>query len=212
MAYTGHNYQIQARAAIDMWKLLESKSDLIDSITKGASMNPDITVLAIQNPGEEAEIFRIPSVDAYGAIDNYGEKMQHGAFVSLTARDSQGNTTDVKLYVVDRIGSTVYLQMNDRLQDEEAPSIDYIGGVVASGEAPLPTPPVPEPEPVELETFTVFGNNDDNENFVAVVSATEDTVHEVGVQAGLVDEGYEDQVDIVLIVKGDHSDAEPVES
>ncbi len=62
----------------------------------------------------------------------------------------------------------------------------------------------------ELETFTVFGNNDDGEDFVAVVSATEDTVYDAGVQAGLIDGGYEQWVTIDLIVKGDESDLERV--
>lgn len=165
-----------------------------------------VVILAVQNPGEAAVIIaRDFGLTPNGAIEQYGDQIKQGAFVSLTERDNDGNTASVALFVADRVGDTLYLQDNSFMSDSEAPSIDDIGSTVASGEAPL------TPNPAELETFTVFGNNDDGEAFVAVVTATEDTVYNVGVQAGLVDEGFENSVTIDLIVKGEQADLERVE-
>lgn len=164
-----------------------------------------ITVVAIQNPGEEAVIIRAGALTPETAIEQFGEQIQHGAFVALTDRDYHGNTTSVTLLVADReTDGRLYLQDNSYLypDNQYKADVDDIGAVVASGDVPLPEP--------DLETFTVFGNNDDGEDFVAVVSATEDTVHDEGVKAGLVDEGFENSVSINLILKGDCSDLEAV--
>lgn len=179
-------------------------------------MEPNIiTILTIQNPGEDSFV-----INPYGAlspeatIEQYGGKIKHGAFVTLIDRDAgSGNTVGGSIFVADReTDGRLYLQDNSYLAEDNAykADIDDIGAVVAvvaSGDVPLDPPPV---DPADLETFTVFGNNDDIGAFVAVVSATEDTVYDVGVKAGLVDEGYEEDVDIVLIVKGDQSNLERV--
>jgi hypothetical protein len=160
----------------------------------------DITILAIQNPGSEETVIVSPqrTVSPQQAADEYGSQIQQGAFVTLIDRSPHGNTVGVTVLVADRNGDVVYLQTNDAIADNEV-DIDAIGRVVAESYNPEPK--------VELETFTVFGNNDDGDDFVAVVSATEDTVHDVGVQAGLVDAGFEGSVTISCILKGDHGDA-----
>ncbi len=167
-----------------------------------------VTILAVKNPSDEVENATIlaerPGLTPEAVIEEFGDKIERGAFVSLTERDEGGNTTNVLLYVADRSGDSLYLQDNGNIGPDYGADIDDIGDVIESGYAPLA-----DPEP-ELETFTVFGNNDDGEDFVAVVSATEDTVRETGVQAGLVDPGFEDSVSIGLILKGDHSDLENV--
>lgn len=168
-------------------------------------MIPNITIVAISNPGDaEATIIVASTVlSAEEVIEQYGDKINHGAFVSVIYRDGHGDTTRVLHFIADRSGNYLYLQNNNFMADEDnAPDVDYIGAVVASGYAyaPLETPEE------ELETYTVFGRNDDSENFVAVVSATEETVAEVAVRAGTVDEGCEHLVTIGAILKGDQSD------
>lgn len=174
-------------------------------------MEPSNTIITIQNPGEEAAVINPYAVlSPEDVVQQYGGQIKHGAFVTLIGRDGLDNTVGGLILVADReTDGRLYLQNNEFLTEDNAykADIDDIGAVVASGEVPLDPPPV---DPADLETFTVFGNNDDNENFVAVVSATEDTVYDVGVKAGLVDEGYEEDVDIVLIVKGDQSNLERV--
>lgn len=170
-------------------------------------MIPDITIVAVSNPGdEEATVFVASTVlSAEEVIEQYGNKINHGAFVSVTYRDGRGNTTRVLHFIADRSVSSLYLQNNEFMADEDdAPDVDDIGTVVASGYAPLETPEE------ELETYTVFGRNDDSENFVAVVTATEETVAEVAVKAGTVDEGCEHLVIIGAILKGDQSDLDRV--
>ena len=166
------------------------------------------TIVSIQNPGDaEATNIVAESLTPTGVIEQYGSRIAQGAFVALTDRDFiNGNTQRVSLFVADRVETNLYLQNNELMQDENvAADPDNIGAVIASGQAPLASTE-------ELETFTVFGVNDDGENFSAVVSATEDTVHDVGIKAGLVDEGWENSVKIDLIVKGDALDLERVSS
>lgn len=164
-----------------------------------------IVILAVQNPGEAATVVACDfGLTPKIAIDKYGDQIKQGAFVSLTERDNDGNTAAVSIYVADRVLDQLYLQDNEYLSESGAPSIDIIGSVIEQGHAPL------APDPTELETFTVFGKNDDEENFVAVVSATVDTVHDAGVKAGLVDEGYEEDVVINVVLKGDYSNLETV--
>lgn len=165
-----------------------------------------ITVVAIQNPGEETQVFRANELTPYSAAEQFGVHMKQGAFVALTNHDERGNTESVALFVVDTLataeGRRVYLQNNERFADSDFPEVDIddIGCVI--GYADLAVAP--------LETYTVFGINDDRENFVAVITATPDTVEEQAVKAGLVDEGYESSVQIVAIFKGDQTDLENV--
>lgn len=168
-----------------------------------------IAILAIQNPGEdtalEIHIDFDPDGGALEAIEQYGADIQRGAFVSITQRDYHGNTKSVTHFIADRAGEQLYLQSNDWMYDKESSAnVDQIGAVVASARAPLS-----KPEP-ELETFTVFGNNDYGNDFVAVVAATDATVHRVAAAEGCVDLGDEGQVDIHVILKGDYSNVESI--
>jgi hypothetical protein len=167
------------------------------------------TLLTIQNPGEDSVV-----INPFGALtpeqaaEQYGGQIKHGAFVTLVDRDVRsGNTVGGVILIADReADGRLYLQNNEYMTEDNPhkADVDDIGAVVASCDVPED---VPEPE---LETFTVFGNNDDSEDFVAVVAATDDTVYDVGVKAGLVDEGYESDVEIRLILKGDWSHLEPI--
>lgn len=167
---------------------------------------PTYSIVGITNPKEgaaQAATDVLASVaDPASIISDYGDQIENGALVSITDRDGNGNTVGQYLYIADRESNedTLILRNNATLGDLSV-FLYEAGGEVARGES------APE---AELETFTVFGNNDDGEDFVAVVTATEDTVADVGVQAGLVDEGFEGSVSISLILKGDHSDTEVV--
>jgi hypothetical protein len=184
-------------------KLLETKARLVDGILTGVVMEPTITLVTIQNPGEDSVIINPFGVETpESVIEKYGDQIKHGAFVSLIDRDTNSNTVGGLILVADREADDIlYLQNNEYMSDDNAADVDQIGAVIASGDVALAE---------ELETFTVVGNNDDGEAFVAVVTATEDTVYNVGVQAGLVDEGFENSVTIDLIVKGAHPDLEQV--
>jgi hypothetical protein len=122
--------------------------------------------------------------------------------VSLTGRSLNGNTTRVQILVADRSGDFLVLQDNEFMRDEETGAgVNNIGKVIVGGYAPLP----------QLNTYTVFGSNDNNEQFVNVCTA--ETAEEAAMQtktAVLVDEGCESMVDINIVLTGDHSDAEAV--
>lgn len=173
----------------------------------------DITILAIQNPGDaEATIVNPQSIITPDtAIKEYGGQIKQGAFVSLTDCSPNGNTVGACIFVADRAGDVVFLHSNAYMSldsalyiDNIGEIIDNIGEIIASRSAPL------IPDEANLETFTVFGTNDDGYPFRAVVSATKDTVYDVGVKAGLVDEGYEGNVSIAVVLKGDQSGLESV--
>jgi hypothetical protein len=187
-----------ANAGLFIANLLEAKK-LADGTLKGAYMEP--TILAVQNPGEETILIPQVGTDLEDIIINYGSQFEHGAFVALIEKDAFGQVRTIRQFVVDKItdGQT-YLQDNSYMSEDGAANVDHIGAVVSAG---FPDDPTPEEE---LETFTVYGVNDDDEAFSAVVSATESTVESVGVQAGLVDEGFESHVKIVAILKGDQTD------
>lgn len=73
-----------------------------------------------------------------------------------------------------------------------------MGDVAAEVPAPVPD--------VELETFTVFGTNDDNEAFTAVITADPDKVETAAQEAGATAPNYAYLVTIAGILKGDQSD------
>lgn len=156
-------------------------------------MNPYITILAIQNPGRpEAVIIRHRgALSPPTVITKHSAKIEHGAFVSLTERDIDGNTRSVSHFIADRTPNQLYLQNNDYMQDDTAPAVNEIGAFVAGG--------IAKPIQVELETFTIFGKDDNDEVFVTIVDATEDTARD-GFGAD------------VIIFKGDQSELEIVSS
>lgn len=186
-----------------------------------------MTLIAITNPSDpsaEASIVRNVDYDAgcpEGILENFGDKLEDGAQVVMVKRER------VWQYLATRespppggfdSGSIALRNNNALVRDSRYDNdafIDYMNGsdnfdIIAMGNYPLASDVAAEATDEPLETFTVFGNNDDGEDFVVVVSATEDTVREVGAKAGLVDEDYVDLVDINLIVKGEHPDLECV--
>lgn len=163
-----------------------------------------ITIVAIQNPGDAEATIVNPQeiITPDDAIEKFGAQIEQGAFVSLTDRNINSNTTSVQILVADRVADSIYLQNNAFMQDEgTAPDVDSIGEVIARGYAPLP----------QLNTYTVFGSNDDGERFVNVCTA--ETPEEAAKQtktAVVVNAGCESMVDIVIVLTGDHSDVEAV--
>lgn len=163
-----------------------------------------ITIVAIQNPGDAEATIVNPQeiITPDDAIEKFGAQIEQGAFVSLTGRNIKGNTTGVQILVADRSGDSLYLQDNEFMQDKEmAADVDNIGKIIASGYAPLP----------QLNTYTVFGANDEGERFVKVCTA--ETPEEAAEQtkiAVLVDAGCAHLVKVDIVLTGDHSDAEVV--
>lgn len=156
------------------------------------------SIISIQNPNETEEVIA-PGylVDGSELIDSYGEKIKYGAFVVIIDLDDQDEPDgDSETFIADRIDDTVYLHTNSALTSRESGLIDRLGSSYWSGDAP-------EANTEPQEEFTVFGTNDDGEKFVALVTATPATVVEEGRKAGATVEGYEDQVTVVLAVKGD---------
>lgn len=205
------HYLLQAAKAEPMLrKLLEAKRPLADDILKGGSMS----LIAITNPSDESAesgiVYEAAPFETFtpnAILNKFGSKLEDGAQVTMV----EGNR--VWQYLATRDGSSIALRSNNALaadagdQDEDSEFFWFVTGrsggsdsIIDSTVAPLELPEA------ELETFTVYGNNDDDENFVAVVSATEETAHEVGVAAGVVDKGYENDVKIYLILKGDQTD------
>lgn len=154
------------------------------------------TIIGIQNSDEETAevIVHGSALTASGVIEHYGHKINKGAFVSVTDVDGAGVTVGITIYIADKLDTTVYLQDN-AFGDET--DIDNVGSTVAVGEVSVPE---------ELETFTVYGVNDNSETFIAVVTATESTVEDVAITAGTVDEGVEHLVKIVAVLRGDQTE------
>ena len=168
-----------------------------------------MTLIAITNPSDEAAQAGI--VHDFGSgtmyperiLELFGDKLEDGAQVTMVDGGS------VWQYLATRLDDSIALRSNNALGDGSF--IDYMEAGDANGEYMVTSAWVPlasSPE-AELETFTVIGVNDAGEDFVAVVSATEDTVRDVGVQAACVG-GYEDCVHVDVILKGEHSDLERV--
>lgn len=163
-----------------------------------------MTLIAITNPSDESAqagfvhtqggVITVESI-----IPEYGDKIEDGAQIVIV--DDSFPTINVWQYIAERCGDEVWLHVNNtaRLYVD----IDDVGPVVAQG-----TLTAPEPE-VELETFTVFGENDDAEAFRAVVTAASPAAAKAaGTAAGLVDEGCEDMVRVDAVLKGDVSEAD----
>lgn len=160
-----------------------------------------MNLIAITNPSDEsAESGFVHTQDGYITVESiipeYGERIEDGAQIVIV---TNGPRPRVWQYVAERVGDDIWVRVNNTLSDYI--DTEDVGPCVAQGS--VATAP-------DLETFTVFGENDNGERFVAVVAATEDTVEDVAVKAGLVDEGFESDVDIHLILKGDQSDLETV--
>ena len=158
------------------------------------------TIVGIQNPGDEAaEVFRTGYALTPSDIANhFSDKIESGAFVTAIDRDPHGNTVGIKVFIADKSEEVVYLQNNE--YGEEA-NIDLLGDVVCSVEFEAKA---------ELETFTVYGTDDNGSPFRAVITATEADAEEAGIEAGTVNWGCGYLVKIVAILKGDVTKEEVV--
>jgi hypothetical protein len=212
------HYYEQATIASAMWEKLLAKPVNIESIlssTKGGTMSG---IIAITNPSDESaeagivEEIPYPGLTPRTILERYGSKLEDGAQVVMTNIDNSRVWQYIATRETDGTES-IALRSNNGLarEDGDQTFIQFVAAGPGHGEFIIEVGDYelerPEP-PVELETFTVYGENDDDERFVAVVSATEDTVREAGIKAGLVDEGYEADVRIDLILKGDQTDLE----
>lgn len=163
-----------------------------------------VTTGVIQNVGEEPITVRSQYfIENDEFISKYGSKIKRGAFVALFNFDA-GMLVSSRQFIADRIETRVYLQDNSNVITSNC-NIDFVGEIVAHGNAAL------EGEIPGLETFTVFGENDDGERFTAVISATEETAFKAAIDAGTVDRGWEDDVTIAAILYGDQSTLDQVE-
>jgi len=156
-----------------------------------------MSTVAITNPSDSAAkagvVENVGFWSPRSLLEQFGERIEDGAIISVF--DLGGITPGVWQYIAERYGDEIKLRTNNTLSDyfDTANAGETIDAFTIAAAA-------------ELETFTVYGVNDDGEGFTAVVNATEDTVEDVGVQAGLVDEGYEHAVKIVAVLRGDQTE------
>lgn len=162
-----------------------------------------MNLIAITNPSDESAQSgfvhtQTGHVTVESIIPEYGEKIEDGAQIVIV---SDGPAPRVWQYIAERVGDDIWIRVNNTLSDYI--DTEDVGPCVAQG-----TVTATEPE-VELETYTVFGENDDGEQFRAVVTAANPAAAKAaGIQAGLVDEGFERDVDIAAILKGDVTDVD----
>jgi hypothetical protein len=158
-------------------------------------------LIAITNPVHEsayAEFTHNQStpITLESIVPKYGDKIENGAQIVIVSDDP---TPRVWQYIAERNGDYIWIRTNNNLSDYI--DTEDIGPSVAEGTV---TPAEPE---AELETYTVFGEDDDGERFRAVVAASSPAAAYVaGIQAGLVDEGFEHDVAIAAVLKGDVTD------
>lgn len=128
-------------------------------------------------------------------IPEYGDRIEDGAQIVVV---SDGASPRVWQYIAERCEDKIWIRTNDDLNQ----SVDTVnvGPCVAFGDiTPL--------EPVELHTYTVFGWDDDGQEYTYVCTAeSPEQAAERTKAAVVVDPGYENQVSIDLILSGDHSD------
>lgn len=175
-----------------------------------------MTLIAVTNPSDEsaeAGIVDQRSLVGHpeGILREFGDRLEDGAQVALVENGR------VWQYIVtrdDENPESVALRSNNSLAaDKRAEGerfIDYVNDTPDAFDYIIEVGYYPLESAAALEEFTVYGINDDGEPFTAVVAATEATVYDAGVQAGLVDEGFENSVKIVAVFKGDQSDLERV--
>lgn len=164
------------------------------SVTTGVIQNPDAEPITVRSNYD---------ISNEEFIVKYGSEVKKGALIALFNFDT-GLLVNSRQFIADRIQNRVYLQ-NNVLADKDSCSIDAVGEIVEDGLAPL------ENDTPALETYTVFGFNDNDERFTAVISSTDEAVYDDAVIAGLVDPGYEYLVRVAAIFRGDYSDLEQVD-
>lgn len=159
-----------------------------------------MNLIAITNPSDEsAEAGFVHTQVGYitteRIIPDYGDKIEDGAQIVIV---SDGPNPRVWQFIAERVDDDIWIRVNNTTGDYI--DTEDVGPSVASGSV--------EPE-APLETYTVFGENDDAEPFRAVVTATSPAAAKAaGIQAGLVDEGFEHDVDIAAVLKGNVSDVD----
>lgn len=157
-----------------------------------------MTLIAITNPSDPSAESgfvdtKAGNIPVESIIPEYGDKIEDGAQIVVVG---DGPVPHVWQYIAERFIDDIWIRVNNDIQTNI--DTEVVGPEVATGHVGLR----------ELETFTVYGVNDNDEAFTAVVSATEHTVADVAAKAGAVDEDYEHLVKIAAIVKGDQSDLE----
>jgi len=156
-----------------------------------------MNLIAITNPNDEsAEAGFVHSqvghITVESIIPEYGDKIEDGAQIVIV---DDGPDPRVWQYIAERHADKMCIRVNNTMM----PYTCDVGPYVTYGTVD------------ELETFTVFGINAEDEHFVAVVAATEDTVYRVGREAGCMNEGHEiHDVYIDIILKGDQARLERV--
>lgn len=159
-----------------------------------------MNLIAITNPNDSSAQAgfvhtQVGHITVESIIPEYGDKIEDGAQITIVT-DSPSPL--VWQYIAERVGDDIWIRVNNTLADYI--DTEDVGPAVAEGSV---TPPEPE---VELKTYTVFGENDDSEQFRAVVTAPDPAAAKAaGIQAGLVDAGFESDVDVAAVLEGDVS-------
>lgn len=178
-----------------------------------------MNLIAITNPSDESaeagfvitpEFVPTPS----RILEEYGNKLEDGAAVVFI--EGEGAGTRVWQYIATREPNhpaSIALRSNNALAADAGDSgeefIFYVSGRRGGNSSIIDSANVPLEAEIELKTYTVFGENDDGEQFRAVVTAPDPAAAKAaGIQAGLVDEGFEHDVDIAAVLEGDVTDVD----
>lgn len=180
-----------------------------------------MTLIAITNPSDESAEASIVVDDPRkmyaprSILDEFGDRIEDGAQVVMidggrvwqylatrSGNDSVALRNNNALGLLARTDGQAFIEyMND--PDIGQNIIECIDLSSASGEF--------SGNGEDWQTFTVFGTNDDGERFSAVVTArSEEGAYRAGKYAGTLDDEFECDVRIDVILKGDHSDIETV--
>lgn len=177
-----------------------------------------MTLIAVTNPSDKSaesgfvvEPEFLPTPERI--LAEYGGKLEDGAQIAFI--EGEGEDTRVWQYIATRDPNnpeSIALRSNNALAADAGPSgeefIFYVNQRQGGNASIIESAHVALEADAPLETYTVFGENDDSERFVAVVTApSEAAAYDAGITAGCVDEGWESDVRIDLILPGDHSQA-----
>lgn len=174
-----------------------------------------MTLIAITNPSDESaeagfvatpEFLPTPS----RILEEYGSKLEDGAAVVFV------EGTRVWQYIATRDPNnpaSIALRSNNALAADAGESgeefIFYVSGRRGGNSSIIDTANIPLEADGPLETYTVFGENDDAEPFRAVLTATSPAAAKLaGIDAGTVDAGCEHMVRVDAVLKGDVTEAD----
>lgn len=161
-----------------------------------------MNLIAITNPSDEsAEAGFVHTQYGYitteSIIPDYGDKIEDGAQIVIVS-DIDGLAHRVWQFIAERVDDEIWIRVNNTVGDYI--DVEDAGPCVAQGNV---TPPEP------LETYTVFGRNDNCEPFRCVVSAISPVeAYAAAVDAAVVDEGWEFEVRVDIVLKGDVTEAD----